>query len=430
MNASDTIVAISSAVGPAARVILRVSGPLSRTIATSFAAGHAFSPNAASRHQVAVGGVRFPAWLYSFASPRSYTGEDLLELHLPGNEVLARLTFDHILTLGARPAEPGEFTARAYFNGRMDLTAAEGVAAAVSASNEDELRAARQLMAGALAQRLRPLMDRIAETLGLVEVGIDFSEEDVTFLPTEELHRRAADVESELAKLVSDSDRLERLSAEPTVVLVGRPNAGKSTLLNTLAGTERAVVSPVAGTTRDVLSAEVALPRGLVRLVDAAGIDAPGGDEIAQSMRRRALDAVQSADVLVLAIDAADTRPPVDPGRDPDLVIRTKSDQPHPRTPDLHVSALTGQGLDSLRARLDALAFGRTGGGERLALNRRHLQNLDDARAALRRARDAGPVEVAAMELREALDSLGNVLGVISPDDVLGLVFSRFCIGK
>src|SRR5688572_1455739 len=309
MNADDTIAAISSSAGPAPRMIVRLSGRDAHTIARALVDTNADVVGAtAVRARLRFAGVSVPSWVYLFKGPRSYTGDDLVEFHLPGNPLLVRMLMDELVARGARPAEPGEFTARAYFNGRMDLTQAEGVAAVVCAHGEEELSAARQLLAGELARRLRPAMDRIAETLALVEVGIDFSEEDVTFLSAEEVGRRAAEVAADLRRLMDESPRFERLSHEPCVVLVGRPNAGKSTLLNALAGWERAVVSRVAGTTRDVVSAEVVLRDGIVIVMDAAGLEeeVPAAEDrspetqIARQMHERALRAVEAADVVVL----------------------------------------------------------------------------------------------------------------------------------
>ncbi|MGB7160846.1 MAG: GTPase, partial [Tepidisphaeraceae bacterium] len=252
MTAADTIAAISSAVGPAARMIVRMSGDRASEIASSLSPVSRFGSEShsnvlknigmcrapVSRQMISFAGLSLPVWLYAFHSPRSYTGENLVEFHLPGNPLLARMLLDECLHHGARLAEPGEFTARAYFNGRLDLAAAEGVAATIAAQNEAELQAARQLLAGELARRLRPTMDALAETLALVEAGIDFSDEDVSFIAPEELAARIDRADGALSDLVGSTARFERLAHEPQIVLVGRPNAGKSTLLNALAGRE------------------------------------------------------------------------------------------------------------------------------------------------------------------------------------------------
>jgi tRNA modification GTPase len=278
-------------------------------------------------------------------------------------------------------------------------------------------------------------MDWLAEMLALVEVGIDFSDEDVTFLGGEALQRRISELDVSLADLIDTSARFERLSHEPTFVLVGRPNAGKSTLLNALAGHDRAIVSPVAGTTRDALSADVRLERGIVRLIDVAGLeDAVADHPIERQMRSRAVETVESADHVVLVQDLTDaTDPPAIP-RPADLIVYNKIDLTDDVPANvLAVSAATGANLPELRRRLNRLAFGDSALGASLALNARHLAAITDARNALARAtdvaHDAG-AELIALELRDALDALGQVLGQVSPDDVLGRVFSTFCIGK
>jgi tRNA modification GTPase len=463
MQSGDTIVAVSTAAGAGARMIVRVSGPGAHAVARELTGRATLEAGRAVAGRVwpGVGG-----WVYAFAGPRSYTGEDLVEFHVPGNPVLGRMLLARVVEAGARQAEPGEFTARAYFNGRMDLTQAEGVAATIGAQSDRELRAARQLLAGELARRLTPVMESVAQALALVEVGIDFTDEDVTFISAEDVRARCGDAVSALERILNESGRFERLAHEPRVVLVGRPNAGKSTLLNALAGRHRAVVSPVAGTTRDAIWAEVALARGMVRVVDVAGIDEAGGaaGEVERQMREQAMREVGEADLVVMVEDSTAPVGQVDVGSRADLVVRTKGDlgraeaggcsegssradknvcptdlgsegsAPADRNgcPTVVVSAMTGEGMDDLRRALDGLAFGTETGGGGLALNARHVRAIAEAREALGRACgaiDAGG-EVVAMELREGIEWLGGVLGRMSPDDLLGRIFSEFCIGK
>ena len=432
------MVAISSSVNaPSARMIVRMSGAAARRIAASVT-DELPPAGEARRVRLTFADTTVAAWMYLFANPRSYTGEDLVEFHLPGNALLARMLLDHLIASGARHAEPGEFTARAYFSGRIDLAEAEGVAATIAAHGEAELRAARQLLTGELSSRLRPPMHLLVDTLALVEAGIDFSDEGISFIAGEELLRRVGEIDDSLSDLTENSARFEPLTHEPTLVLVGRPNAGKSTLLNALAQRDRAIVSPVAGTTRDALSAEVRLARGMVRVVDVAGLEeigdaGDGRDAIEDQMDRHARRAIEAADFVVLVRDATDDRVPLAMSRAADLIVETKADLANVATTPQSVSARTGQGMDQLRDRLDQLAFGRPASGGTLALNARHLAAIADARQSLARAREiamSGGPELVALELRDALDDLGRVLGRVTPDDVLGRVFATFCIGK
>jgi tRNA modification GTPase len=474
MISDDTIVAISSAVGPAARMIVRLSGPAAFSIVAELlspspgtlgegggeggvlrrrdttddcpsprggphpnplpayrARGQEIRGASAVSARVCLDGLCFPATLYRFLAPHSATGEDVIEIHLPGNPLLARMTLRAAIAGGARSAEPGEFTSRSYFNSRLDLSAAEGVSAIISAQSERELDAARRLLAGELSRRLRPMMDSLAQTLALVEAEIDFSGEEITVLDRQQIGRRIDGIDFDLNKLLAESARFEALSHEPQIVLVGRPNAGKSTLLNALAGTDRAIVSPTAGTTRDVLSALVKLIRGMVKVMDVAGLDDENSsDEIEDQMRQSSLRAIKTADVIVLVRGADDERPEIHLPVEPHLRICSKVDLSAKPRDGLCVSAVSGAGMERLRERLDALAFGATGANSSLALNARHLGCIEDARAAIARAREATEPELIAFDLRDALDSLGAILGLVTPDDVLGRVFSTFCIGK
>jgi tRNA modification GTPase len=291
-------------------------------------------------------------------------------------------------------------------------------------------------------------MDDLAQTLALVEAGIDFSDEDITFLDAPQVAQAARRAEQSLAGLLNESPRFERLSHEPRIVLVGRPNAGKSTLLNLLSESTRAVVSPRAGTTRDVIHADAVLDRGIVHIVDAAGledrVDSDADDspraQIARQMHQRSLAEVQRADAVVLLVECDDPRPMLDLRRDPDLVVMTKVDRSHdslaPPNSDsgrISISAHSGAGIDLLKQRLSSLAFGQDAPGSALALKSRHREAIGQAMASLARAKDlavSATPELLALELRDALDALGRILGQMTPDDVLGRVFATFCIGK
>jgi tRNA modification GTPase len=438
MNNDDTICAISSSAGPAARMIVRLSGPAARVMALTICPDLPAQVSA-RRHRLHFCDLEVVAWVYGFVWPRSYTGEEMVEFHLPGNMKLVQLLIGHLQRRGARMAEPGEFTARAYFNGRLDLTRAEGVAAIISAHGERELQAARQLLAGELAGRLRPMMDRLTEALALIEAEIDFVDEPVTFLARPDLRRRLDAILDDLRNLLSNSRRFERLSHQPRVVLVGRPNAGKSTLLNWLAGHDRAIVSPLAGTTRDVLWTEVMLPAGSIHLVDVAGLEMDESPEsvVDAQMREHARRAIAEADLAVLVQEVGDPRPPIQVDRPFDLCVDTKADllkAPAGSVGDaILISAKTGLGRDNLIGALNRLAFAGDGGEARLALNHRHVQSIERAADHLQQAAEMAEsesIELLALELRAALDHLGRILGVVSPDELLGEIFSRFCIGK
>ena len=455
MDHQQTIVALSSAPPPAHRCIIRLSGEKAREIALGI-----FNPDGqpiARRWMagsVRLDGLCVPGALILFESPASYTGQDAAEIHTPGSVWLVGALLKALQAAGARQAEPGEFTARAYFTGKMDLTAAEGISAAIAAQNEAELRAARSLLAGELATRVKAMCDRLAHLLALLEAGIDFTDEmsdqDISFITESDLRRRILDLHGELGALLRDSPRLERLSHEPRMLLLGRPNAGKSSLLNLLAGTSRAVVSDVAGTTRDILECPVVLPDGVVRLLDVAGVEDPAHDttpdnstaQISRMMALQAENARRSADFRIGVVDVTDTRPWIFSEHEIDLLIFTKSDKLKDVTapagtarglslPVVTVSVLGGQGFDDLRAVLGRVAFSRSSSSG-LALTTRHVQALRVAEASLSSVirQDLADPEVVALLLKETLGALASISGEVTPDDILGKVFANFCIGK
>lgn len=448
MLTGDTIVAVSSAPPPAERVVIRLSGPASvgvaRAMCTHWQEGRG-AWLAGWRAGGGEGGVEVPATLAVFPKPGSYTGEDVVEIGLPGSPWVITTVMESLLRQpGVRHAEAGEFTARAFLMGKLDLTAAEGVAAAVSAGDQRQLKAARQLLSGTLAHETRAMVEKLASLLALLEAGIDFTEEDITFISPDHLKQGIDSLMETTEDLLARGRVFGRVAVLPTVALVGVPNAGKSTLLNRLTGKARAVTSDTAGTTRDAIAEEVMLARGRVRLIDTAGLEdrSKSGEgvlgEIESSMQHRTRTAAETADVLVevRAIDHAEGAWPL--VRRPDLRVVTKSDLGEvwgggggEADGSVAVSALTGAGIEELRRRLDGLCFGE-GGGEGLALTSRHLLHLHDALAGLGRARSAMGLgdELAAAGLREALDALGRITGEVSSDDVLGRVFATFCIGK
>lgn len=430
-----TIVALATPTGAAARLIVRTSG------ARAFDLGAQLGANELHVGRAKPVSLRFAdlsvrATCYSFQAPRSHTGEEVVEYHLPGNALLGRLLIEALVQLGGRQAQPGEFSARAFFNGKLRLDEAEGVAASISASNDRELAAAGRLRAGELARRMAPAMEELADLLALTELGIDFTEEDVVVLDPAEAQRRMALLRNELGKLLAESARLEQLGQPPRIALVGRPNAGKSTLMNALAGYRRAVASDQPGTTRDALSADVELPGGRVTLIDLAGVGEPPPGSLDAEAHRRTMHEATIADVLVLVRDAMDERADPPLPRPADVRVLSKIDlQPDAAGEgELGVSALAGRGLDELQRRLGEVAFTIHGGAESLALCARHREHICVALEALAQAASAagtaGAAELLALHLREALNALGGILGTVSPDDLLGRIFGRFCIGK
>jgi len=261
------------------------------------------------------------------------------------------------------------------------------------------------------------------------------------FISSTQISARIDSVLDQLRSLVSQSRQFEKLTHEPSIVLAGRPNAGKSTLTNALAGKSRSIVSPQPGTTRDALSVEITLPHGIARLIDVAGIEFSSQTsasspqrEIDRQMRDLAQRTIEQADILVLVRDSSDSRPEISLSRHPDFRVFTKIDLSDPGAlpeKSVAVSAKTGENMESLRNLLDAIAFGSDSAGATLALTSRHLQSLAEAISALVHARTVlDSLELLAAELRAALDSMGRILGIVSPDDILGLIFSKFCIGK
>ncbi|MFN0134300.1 MAG: tRNA modification GTPase [Phycisphaerales bacterium] len=474
----ETIAAIASPHARSTRGVIRLSGPQAHAAVRAICAGPPIDacglhvagevvahvgprlPRGTYRARIRLDQFALPVLVAAFAAPRSYTGEDAAEIILPGNPALLQRVLASLIATGlARLAHPGEFSARAYLSGRLTLDQAEGVAALIAADSADDLRDANDLLSGRTGAEYRDWADSLANVLALVESGIDFADqEDVVAISGEAL---AAALDGLLAPIAARAagPRLAR-SGLARVVLAGAPNAGKSTLMNALLGRRRVVESPVAGSTRDAIEEPLDLgppTGGTVLLVDLPGLEseaaADGTNEIGVGMQSLSRESLRGADV-VLHCDAAGEfaplatearvirvrtkadRPVVQAGRmwqgDEEAGVERSGTAPEGRgtqsTATVAVCALDGRNLSVLRRAIADVASGRG-----LAALPRHREALGRARdhlAEARRLAISGASEVVAQELRLALDALGEVVGRIPPDEVLGRVFSAFCIGK
>ena len=443
----DTIAAIATPPGRGGIGVVRVSGTGAADIARTLV-GRLPRPRHATLAAFldADGETIDQGLALYFPAPASFTGEDVLELQGHGGiQVMERL-LARVLSLGARLAEPGEFTQRAFLNGKIDLVQAEAIADLIDSGSRAAARAAMRSLTGLFSRQVRALAERITTLRVMLEAALDFPEEDGDFALDAVPATALDEMQRDLARLLQDARQGRLLQEGMNLVIAGQPNAGKSSLLNALAGYEAAIVTPVAGTTRDLVREQVAFAGVPVQLVDTAGLR-EAGDGVEAEGVRRAWQAIARADRVLLLVDDARGWDPGDQAildRFPDEVevtlVYNKIDlsgrPPGPvadsRPPALAVSARTGAGLAALRQSL-VQAAGGTCEGVFIA-RRRHLDALHRTQAHLRAARarcvDGDGIELVAEELRLGQAALGEITGEVTPDDLLGEIFSQFCIGK
>ncbi len=434
--ARDTIAALATPAGRGAIAVIRISGPsvpaiasavLGRLPAPRRATLAAFRDRSGEAHDEGIA-LYFPA-------PNSYTGEPVLELHGHGGAVVAQAVLHACLEAGARLAEPGEFTRRAFLEGKLDLAQAEAVADLIDASSREAARSALRSLEGEFSAAIAALGSRLVELRALTEAMLDFPEEEIEAVQRGDAAARLAVLHAGLADVLAKSRQGSLLRSGVHVVLAGRPNVGKSSLLNRLAGQERAIVTPLAGTTRDALREPVQVDGVPLVLVDTAGLRA-AHDMVEQLGIERTRQELAQADLVLVVQEAGvEETPPADlPADAPRIDLYNKVDLvPRFRPPRnaLAVSAKTGEGLDALRKAILAAVGWRDTGESVFLARERHLRSLERARIHLEHAgRELPRWELFAEELRLAQVALGEITGQFAADDLLGEIFSRFCIGK
>lgn len=436
---SDTIFALASAAGRAGVQVIRISGPQAGPVLQALAGRLPLPRQArlAGLMDPSTGEVFDKALLLWFPGPASFTGEDVAELHLHGGRAVLQAATAALVGLGLRVAEPGEFSRRAFENGKLDLTEAEAIADLVDAETAAQRRQALRQMEGALGQLYDGWRHRLTRALAHLEADIDFPEEDLPGGLSDAVRPVVVTLVAELTAHLADQGRGERLRDGISIAILGAPNAGKSSLMNAIARRDVAIVSNQAGTTRDVIEVQLDLGGYPVLLADTAGLR-EAADQVESEGIRRAMDRAGKADLKLLVFDGVS---------DPDaatlaladgdaLLVMNKADQPGARpplsgTPVLRVSARTGDGIPTLLAALQAEVAKRYAPSGAPALTRaRHRSALEDCLSHLQRALQAPLPELAAEDVRLAARSLGRITGRVDVEELLDVIFRDFCIGK
>ena len=435
MTSDDTIVAPATPLGRSALAIVRIDGPSSGSIVSALA-GSLPSPRIATHTSIHHDGQLLDDCVVTrFAAPHSFTGNDLVEITLHGNPLLVERVIAACVALGARMAEPGEFSERAVLNGKLDLVQAESIADLINARTALQAKLSLSNLEGSLSRRAAAIRESLLHVISRLEAALDFSEEGYEFISRDDargvLERALAET-----RALADTYRRGQASREGlSAVILGRPNAGKSTLLNRLVGSDRAIVTPIPGTTRDIVRETIEIGGLPVTLADTAGLR-DASDVVEGIGVERARDAARRADVILYLVDSAVGITPEDEfDRYPDaLVVWTKTDlKPAPHDA-LGISVAAEHGIDTLLSRLDALVRERFAAPEGSLVNERQRQAVAGCAEALTAALDsldAGHEEqVVLVDLYRASTSLGLLTGAITRDEVFSEIFAKFCIGK
>ncbi|MGO9419515.1 tRNA uridine-5-carboxymethylaminomethyl(34) synthesis GTPase MnmE [Roseiarcus sp.] len=439
-NDRDTIFAQASGVGKAAIAVFRISGPRCSEALHALVPGAVFPDRTAvlrTLREPASGASLDRALVTRFVAPRSFTGQDVAELHVTGGRAVPASVARALASVsGLRPAEPGEFAWRAFLNGKMDLSEAEGLADLVNAETEAQRRQAQRIAGGALKLECEAIRGLLLDAMATVEAQLDFSDaEDAAGLTADSLREAARAAVDRIDRALASAHAAERLRSGFVVVIAGPPNVGKSTLMNAIAGRDVAIISPFAGTTRDPIEVALDLRGYPVILVDTAGIRATE-DPIEQEGVRRALQRAEHADLTLWLDDGQQQGPAAAPG--PALFVRTKSDIAGGASystsgAQFAISAKTGDGIDVLLDSIADLAVAGLSSGEPAVLTlARHREAFLAARRALATVLSSEPaeLELVAEEFRRAAAAMDRVVGRIGVEDVLGEIFSRLCVGK
>jgi len=464
LPADDTIIAVSTPAGRGAIGVIRISGPLTETILSKLCVQKSISSHKSISNKSI---SKFPprksilvtfidkhgefideGLATFFPGPKSYTGEDVAELSFHGNPIILRtFTLEAIEISGIRPAEPGEFTRRAFLNNKLDLTQAEAVSRIIDAKSEYEINAGRKMLKGELGRILSRFRSAMISLKAETEAEVDFSTEDLTFENREERIRKINEITGEIETILEKSASASRIVGGFRIAIVGLPNAGKSSLMNAMLGWDRAIVSPVAGTTRDYLSEDMEIDGVAVKFIDTAGLRSTS-DEIEKEGVRRSRGEIQKSNIILHVIDSASEKfDSIDDIRelmgDARVIhVFNKSDlkenekNKFDTDPDeaIFISCKTGKNMAELKEKIRKIIFMDPSAKDPLLLEERHRYHFNRIKSALENVislwNENAPDEIAAVEIDTALAHAGEITGKISTEEVLGRIFSMFCIGK